>query len=544
MKSKIKYAVKVFSAGFIVIVLLSIPLFWLRLICQEILGKNLLDEAKIIRIQPSCLVPQEIENAPNVIRHSAVGAYVDTGELPLYGIVNCFKAEEPAVYYYFGEEHWAYFDKKLGLFVCAYIPFINVDGKTKLAKTVTLYAGPDGISETATQNLGQFVIPIVDTENINPDSPVLTGYDSWLRCFFTVNLEKRVVTKGPQLSKDDLHKPIQIGRLKGMPNVGSGLSWLPPEIKDTNEKGEEAGKHKNAEQKSIINYSHKAGQYELVLDESGQIDLLDKETLTFAGKAGFLPPPQTLFGSKDTVTPKDLLDYDVLPLTFTDNNEYRGCFVKAISREGTSMALAIFDEKGKMIKSDYTKIQVYGTNKTMPCSIMPSSAAFFFGSPAAPVLTIIRYLLENLQPPVLSMASFVTADSFSAVAGHNALFILPNSFVAMLARNVEQTITAKLSLAMLIILPSLVLSIWLTCKVASDAAMVGLSDRARFYWKLGTILFGLTAYIAYRLTRPDITLVTCENCGKLRRPDMENCHRCGGKWHIPELTAPAWRVVD
>ena len=538
MKSKIKYAVKVFAAGFIVIVLLSVPLFWLRLICQEILGKNLPSEAKNIYMQPSGLVPPEIENDPNVVRHSSVSAYMDTGELPLYGIVNCFKAEEPAVYYYFGEEHWAYFDKKLGLFVCAYTPFINVDGKTKLAKTVTLYVGPEGISETAAQNLGRFIIPIVDTENINPDSPVLTGYDKELRCFFVVNLEKRVVTKGPQLSKDDFHKPIQIGRLSGISE--SGLTCLPPEVNDTDEKGDSDGKHIRDKLKPIINYTyHSAGQYELVLDESGQIDLLDKKTLTFAGKAGFLPALQTLFGSKDAVTPKDLLDYSVFPLTFKDDNKYRGCFVRTVSREGTSMALAVFDEKGKMIKCDYTKVRISNSVETMQ-----SSDAFFFGSPAAPVVTIIRYLLENLQPPILSMASFVTADSFSAVAGHNALFILPNSFVAMTARRIDQTITAKLFLAVFIIFPSLVLSIWLTCKVARDAAMVGLSDRVKFYWKLGTTLFGLSAYITYRLTRPDITLVTCENCGKLRRPDMENCHRCGGKWHIQELTPPAWRVVD
>jgi uncharacterized paraquat-inducible protein A len=61
---------------------------------------------------------------------------------------------------------------------------------------------------------------------------------------------------------------------------------------------------------------------------------------------------------------------------------------------------------------------------------------------------------------------------------------------------------------------------------------------------IGTIAFGLTAYITYRLTQPKITLVTCTNCGKLRRPDMARCHRCGSKWHIPELTPPAWRVVD
>jgi len=534
MKSKIKYAVKVFAAGFIVIVLLSIPLFWLRFICQEILSNNIPSEAECIQIRPSGLVPSEIVGDPNIYP-SSVNARMNTKQLPLYGIANWFPAGVPAFYY----ECWSYFDKKLGLFVCAYTPFINVDGKITLAKTIKLYAGPDGISETANQNLGRFVIPIVDTRNLQSTSPVLTGYDKGLRCFFTVNLEKRVVAKGPQLSKDDLHKPIQIGRIIGMSKMSSGLiNWSPPmmKVKDANEKSDSDRKHISDKRKPIINYTYSAGQYELVLDESGQIDLLDKETLTFAGKAGFLPAPQTLFGSKDSVTPKDLLDYEVLPVTFTDDNEYRGIVVKSVSREGTSMALAVFDEKGKMLKCDYTKTQ--SSDKTMP-----SSAAFFFGSPAAPVLTITRYLLENLQPPILSMASFVTADSFSAVAGHNALFILPNSFVAMSARRIDQTITAKLFLAMLIILPSLVLSIWLTCKVTRDAAMVGLSDRARFYWKIGTILFGLTAYIAYRLTRPSITLVTCENCGKLRRPDMEKCHRCGCKWHIPELTAPPWRVV-
>jgi hypothetical protein len=539
MKSKIKYAVKVFAAGFIVIVLLSIPLFWLRLICQEILGENLPDEAKNIYMRPSGLVPSEIVVDHNIVQ-SLVSAYMNTRELPLYGIINCFKAEEPAFYYYSNNGNWSYFDKTLGLIVCAYAPRMNVDGKVTLAKAVTLYAGPDGISETAAQNLGRFVIPIVDTGNIHSASLVLTGYDRGLRCFFAINFVKRVVTKGPQLSKNDFHKPIQIGRISGI-SKSELLIWSPPmtEVKDTNEKGDSDRKHISDKLRPTINYTYSAGQYELVLDESGRIDLLDKETLVFAGKAGFLPAPQTLYDSKDSVTPKDLLDYDVLPVTLKTDNEYRGILAKSVLREGTSMALAVFDEKGRMIKCDYTKTQG-SSGKTME-----SSVAFFFGSPAAPVFTITRYLLENLQPPVLSMASFITADSFSAVAGHNALFILPNSFVAMSARQVDRTITAKLFLAMIyIILPSLVLSIWLTCKVARDAAMVGLSDRARFYWKIGTILFGLTAYITYRLTRPGITLVTCENCGKLRRPDMEKCHRCGSKWHVPELTAPAWRVVD
>ncbi|MHC4639315.1 MAG: hypothetical protein ACYTBV_17700 [Planctomycetota bacterium] len=89
--------------------------------------------------------------------------------------------------------------------------------------------------------------------------------------------------------------------------------------------------------------------------------------------------------------------------------------------------------------------------------------------------------------------------------------------------------------------PELTRPLW---RVHRNAVLVGLSQRARFWWALARAAFGLSAYITYRLTRPKITLVTCVNCGKLRRPDMETCHRCGAKWLIPELTPPTWRVVN
>ena len=156
----------------------------------------------------------------------------------------------------------------------------------------------------------------------------------------------------------------------------------------------------------------------------------------------------------------------------------------------------------------------------------------------------IKCILENLQPVVLSLASYLTASSFEATAGHSALFILPNSFVAMLSRDANQSIIVRLLFSLLLILPSIILGIWLACRVSKDATVVGLSKSAKLYWLIGTIAFGLSAYITYRLTRPRITLVTCPNCGRLRRPDMTRCHRCGRKWQVPELTPPAWRVID
>jgi hypothetical protein len=92
--------------------------------------------------------------------------------------------------------------------------------------------------------------------------------------------------------------------------------------------------------------------------------------------------------------------------------------------------------------------------------------------------------------------------------------------------------------------PAIILAIVLAHIVNKDAVVVGLSKNARLYWVFGTLAFGPVAYITYRLTRPKMTLVTCQNCGKPRRPDMDKCHRCKSGWHVPELTPPLWRVLD
>ena len=144
----------------------------------------------------------------------------------------------------------------------------------------------------------------------------------------------------------------------------------------------------------------------------------------------------------------------------------------------------------------------------------------------------------------MSIASYFTADSLEATVGHRSLFILPNSFIGMKGRDVSEHIGTSFYAALLIILPSIILAILLAWRVSKDTAVVGLSESAKLYWLIGTLAFGLPAYITYRLTRPKITLVTCANCGNPRRPDMEKCHRCGSKWRVPELTPPTWRVVD
>ncbi len=581
MKPLITYPVKVFATGFVVLTLLSIPLFWFRFICQTSLSIMMPDEAKSVRIEPSGLVPTEFENDPNVVRHSIVSARMRSQPPLSLGISDYLIARFPgerrsSVYFFESDDECMYFDKKSGQIVHLYTEKQRMPDKTTSLKMIQLYVGPEGVSQTPGKTLGQFIDPIIDHGWIDRRSRDLILYDKKLRRFFKIDFNQRTTTKGPEVGKDfPAHKPIQIGQLSKTTFGLSDLSWTPPQIrfpdKDPNKTD------LRTKPKTIIptDFRCDTGPYLLVLDETGRIDLLDKETLEFVartpeftGTAGRLPGPEAYFGSKRSVKPKDLLDYKVWPLALTtfffENPEevrvtfgdpshffkrspsrverkYLGMFAASLSRDGTALALAVFDEKGKSIKSEYTRLP---EQKGRSTTYLRSSKVFYFETPWSPVLTIGKYLVENLHPPILSLASYFTASAFEAVSGHRALFFLPNSFIAMMGREHRENFAERFMSALWLILPSIILAIWLAWRVNKDAVVVGLSENARRYWIIGTIAFGLAAYITYRLTRPKITLVTCQNCGKPRRPDMAKCHRCKSDWHVPELIPPTWRVVD
>jgi len=546
MKSLLNHPIKVLATGFVVLILLSLLLFWCRWLYEINLYDIMPSESRYVTITPSGLVPPELENDPNVSRHSEVRAWMRFGEPPFpifgIGISDYFETRMPQghysnIYRLYKDKNdeswsWMYFDEKLGKIVCFYTDREKLPDNTMRIKKVQLYVGPEGVSDIPDKKLGRFICPIVDKDG--PWWSLLTLYDKKLRCFFKINLKEKTVTKGPELDKDDTHKPVQIGRIDKNSSLLS-LYWKAPCLKSPDENSNNL--------KPIVerDYPGYKNQYLLVLDETGRIDLLDRETLEFTGTAGYLPVPESLFPSKRAVTPKDLLAYEVLPLALNTDHKYRGMFAANVSREGTSTTLAVFDEEGKLIRqknTDFTDAQRYHGR---PIS---TSKAVFWEVPWAPTLTISKYLLENLHPPILSLASYAMADSIEAAAGHRALFILPNSFIAMKGRDIRSNMTERFFTAMLLILPSIILSIFLTWRVSVDATTVGLSENARAFWILATIAFGVVSYITYRLTKPTITLVTCANCGRLRRPDMEKCHRCGSKWYVPELISPTWRVVD
>jgi len=581
MKPIISYPVKVFATGFIVLVFLSLLLFQIRSSCERSLSVRIPGDAQVILREPSGLVPDEFENDPNVVSHSRVSAGIHS-ELPLsLGIFDYFQAREPGgrrsnVYFYESERDCMYFDKKSGLIVHHYFDLQVMPDKRTTGKWVRVYVGPEGVLETRDKTLGRFIEPIRDRSWIyRANEPrELMLFDKKLRRFFKIDFSKRKVTKGPELVKNHrYHKPIQIGRLSKRRWL-LNLNWEPPKIQKSDEGLNRTGMR--AVPKPIIPTDRwrQAGPYLLVLDKSGRIDLLDRESLEFVKNFGFdtagrLSDPETYIGSRrGSARPGDLLGYDVLPLCLTTHfyegnpeskkvffgepsvpinpspsrieRKYLGMFVANLSRDGSGLVLATMNDKGGEIRRDGAVLQEEGPRTVSH----RSRRAVYFKPSWTFTSTIGKYLAENLHPPILSVASYFTASAFEAASGHRALFFLPNSFIAMKGRDRSGNFAERFFSALWLILPSIILAIWLARRVGKNAAVTGLSENARHYWIIGTLAFGLTAYITYRFTRPKLTLVTCQNCGKMRRPDMAKCHRCGSKWHVPELTPPAWRVLD
>ena len=556
MKSLKLNCVNTIATGFVVLVLISLPLFWARWLCKMFLNNTYHTYHGLNISLDRCgfLPPDLVLTRGRYENDFSANAKMKPGEMSFLGISDYFEARKPGgrlsnISYYDKykerEKNWVYFDKQINQVVCHYTDRENLTDK--MPKEIKLYAGPEGVSEIADKKLGRFFSPIIDLGKWDWRQALII-YDQKSRRFLKINFAERTIIKGPQFSKDDTHKPVKIGLKRKNPSLFD-LQCDPAKIIISRQEAEKkADVYKYASDYYINsldrNYGYSTGQYLPVLDKSGRIDLLDRETLEFAGIAGHLPTPPSFFPSRKFVTPKDLLAYEFFPLALDTDHKYRGMFVASVCREETEMALTAFDENGKFIKQDYSEWgsgpKYYWRYKGR----IPLSRNFFFEEPWGPTLAIAKLLFENLQPPILSIVSYFTAYSFEAASGYRALFILPNSFIAMKGRDVSGNIADRLITAILLILPSIILSMLLAWQVSVNANDVGLPRNVRLFWIIATFSFGLTGYITYRLIQPKITLVTCANCGKPRRPDMDNCHRCGSKWDVPELIPPVWRVLN
>jgi len=547
MKTTMNYGIRVLATGFVVLVFFAIPLYWGRFFAELLLCGRMPDEARGVQFSPSGILSEEIENDPNADQRSVASARMDFGPLlRTLGFTEYLLSRVPGgdrsdVFYYAREGAWMHFDRSAGQIVFRDTYWQKRDsGGNVERQTAIYYAGPDGVSKTPEETLGRFHNPV----HVAGASMHHIVYDLTLHRFFAVDCEAMTVKAGAELTDAMLRRPLVVG--SPLYYEGLSLGWEPPKKRVLREAQEEDSPPRY-EHHWTIRFSTSSGywsRYAPVIDASGQIVLLDQRTLELVPAKGILPAPKTLYG-EGRRWPSQLLACQAHAICIGPDHEYAGLLAAGVSRQGTSLAMSIFDRDGRLVTTANTRTQEdvwkHGGYHAQPIG---SARAALFEVPWAPALTVSKYLLENVHPPVLTLASFFLANRVEAGASHRTLFLIPNSFAAMHRDQTQQSIIAQFFGALWIILPAIGLAVFLAWRVLRDAAAVDLSRNAQSLWLLGTLAFGLPAYITYRMTRPGAGLVTCAACGKMRRADMERCHLCGGAWDMPELAAPAWRVLD
>ena len=149
MKLSTNYIIRVLVTGFVVLTLLSIPLFWIRFLCNEILSVWMPSEFKYADIEPTGLLPDNLENDPNIECRSRVYTRLDEWEYPHLGIIEYFESTSPGesrscLILSSSGKDWAYFDNKSGQFVFRYGEPVGRNIKNELLKIgpETYSAGP------------------------------------------------------------------------------------------------------------------------------------------------------------------------------------------------------------------------------------------------------------------------------------------------------------------------------------------------------------------------------------------------------------------
>ena len=523
MRARNRHLINILSTGVVVTVFVLIVLFAARWLVHLVRVSQLEPQA-------SCPVdlrlPSDANDADLRVPEGIVAQLNGKTGLPLslgpaqYAWQEAPTGPDSYVYEWERKENGTvrYFDPSLGLLVYKGMSKTSDPNGRARIRYFEYFAGPEGIATSPTEELGRFTSPVADSHHVRPQ--VL--YDPAHRRFYALHWQEERVEKGPELSDSDgdpIH-PVQIRQLWKYGEVFSlELEW--PRTDE-----------RKREFRTMLSSWLTLGGGVMVLNASGRIDLLDPESMEVTKGIARLPVPNTLFGRRGPVRPEDVAAFEVMPLSWLQVRDqyrewtYAGCAIAAASRDLTSLTLAVFDPNGRLLVSDTSAQRLYSD------------------APGAWLLTVTQYLLENVHPPALSALSFLTAREIEAMAGYRSIVLIPNSFLAMLARDSDRSHLDRVGTAILLMLPAIGLAVFLAWRVHRDGMRMGLSKNGAALWVVGTFALGLPAYVTYRLTRPKVSLVTCRSCGLGRRSDFERCQRCGAAWVVPELIPPAWRVVD
>ena len=227
-------------SGFVVLTFISILLFWCRLICLAVLFDMTPGGDISLELEPSGLLPPKIESDPNITAKSSVSANMRPNNFMSQGITEYFLTRSPGgyrskVYYFRSDENYMYFDEKTHQIICHYAYYnVRPYNKKQERKEVHLFLGPEGASETPDQNIGQFIDPVMDRNSFpwyQKEPRILILYDKSLCRFFKINFDEKTIIKGPEIKKDDRHRPIQIGQLNKNPYYLGKFVWTTPIIK-------------------------------------------------------------------------------------------------------------------------------------------------------------------------------------------------------------------------------------------------------------------------------------------------------------------------
>jgi len=257
-----------------------------------------------------------------------------------------------------------------------------------------------------------------------------------------------------------------------------------------------------------------------VLSTSGAVHGLDEETLQLSPALGRFSRRMRVKAN----TPKSALAYQVKALHI--GQEYAGCVVSTLARDGKRLGVAVFDKTGITVSDSSSG---YTLRHGMTANVITAIA--------------LGRVADVLNPLGLSLVSLAYGANSEAMLSHRSLFISPNAFAASDVQVFDGATADRVAMAVFLGVLSLLMAIFLAWLINRDAARLGIPRSTRNAWTWTTLAFGLVAYITYHLTRPKLSLVTCANCGRLRRVDQGQCHLCDATWDVPELEAPAWRVV-
>ncbi len=414
MNTRTRKLIDIAATTVLTTVLLCVGLFWARWLNGMMRIDLLPGSAQEVTLHPSRYVRIEEGTDPNrlappvVTARTVPGFPLNTGLGALRYVQRRIPGMSPgprAVEYLFRwslESDKLYFDPSLGLIVRKGIERIRREDGTRADRPFTHYAGPEGVSQAPEERLGRFTSLLVDAFQIEPQ----VVYDRGARRFFAIRWRENDlgVSKGPELPDDGSCRPVQIGVLtknfvgiEGPRSARESMPWT-------------------------IDY---VGLVQ-VLDASGRIDWLDLDTLEIGGTAGYLPMPETFFGSRRSVArPQDVAGYHVAPFRRTDG-QARGTAVATLSREGLALQLDYFDANGLRITGGQSRMPRYAEAGDAGVTIerVQSEKAAL----RSPRRWVTKLLLEkNCIRRSWCCCPTLGATEFEATAGYRSLFLLPDS---------------------------------------------------------------------------------------------------------------------